>query len=261
MNASDTAQELNRRQERLVQSVMTDGFKSITALASDLGVSDMTIRRDVKKLAQGGLVRVVHGGASAIPRSEQAGYEDRAISHAEAKRSIGRAAAQLVEAHETIAVDAGTSAHEVTVALVGGFEGSIVTCSVPVFQSLMSERGIHVIGTGGDLYRDSRALVGPAAVETISELRFRTAFIGASAADARGMYVAADLERPTKTALMEGADRVVAVLDSSKFAASAPVRLCTWSQVDVLVTEAEPSPVVARALEEAGVELVVSTAG
>lgn len=258
MDWSDGEPSRIPRHDRILAALRETGFQSVADLAAGMQVSDMTIRRDLRKLESAGELRVVHGGASVLPQPSAPAYEVRAVEHARAKRSIGRAAAALVDADDTIGVDAGTSAHELAEALPVDFSGSVVTCSVPVIVTVLGREAAHLIGTGGDLYRPSKAFVGPAAVESIERLRCKTAFIGAGAADARGLYVAADIERPTKRALMDGADRVVALLDSSKFHSSAPVRLCTWDEIDVLVTEQAPPPAVEAALRDAGVEVRLS---
>lgn len=246
------------RHGRILEALRQTGFQSVSSLAAELEVSDMTIRRDLRKLEQAGELRIVHGGASLRPQTVAEGYEARAVEHAQAKQAIGRRGAQLVASTDTIGVDAGTTAHELAAALDNTFVGSVVSYSVPVIAEISRREGVHLIGTGGDLYRPSQAFVGPAAVESIDRLRLRIAFVGAGGADDRGLYVAADIERPTKRALMRGADQVVVLLDSSKFDSSAPVRLCTWDEVDILITDTEPSLIMNRMLRDAAVEVILA---
>lgn len=244
------------RHRRLLEVLRLTGFQSVSALARQLQVSDMTVRRDLRKLQESGAVRVVHGGASLPPGSTTNGYDVRAIEHAAAKHAVAGVAAALVSPDDTIGIDGGTTTFEVAAALPPTFAGSVVTASVPVIQLLSQRDRIHLVAVGGDLYRASQAFVGPAAVSAIGGLRFRTLFLGASAADDRGLYVAADIERPSKLALMAAADRVVVLLDASKFTSFAPVRLCPWSDVDTLVCDIEPRAEITRALAVADVELL-----
>lgn len=251
-------ERLSPRHGRILEVLRETGFQSVTELATDLAVSDMTIRRDLRKLESAGELRVVHGGASLMPAEFGAGYAVRAVDHARGKQAIGRAAARVVGTADAIAIDAGTTAHELATALDATFAGSIVTCSVPVIQSVLPRDQVHLIGTGGDLYRASQAFVGPAAVESIDRLRCKTAFIGAAGADELGIYVAADIERPTKRALMRSSDHIVTLLDNSKFGSSAPVRLCSWSEIDLLITDESPSPQIAQSLATANVEVRIA---
>jgi DeoR/GlpR family transcriptional regulator of sugar metabolism len=246
------------RHTRILNALRQTGFQSVSALAAELDVSDMTIRRDLRKLEEAGELRVVHGGASLRPSTVAEGYEARAVEHAQAKQAIGRVAAGLIATDETIGIDAGTTTHELAAALDDNFAGSVVTCSVPVIHAMAQRERVHLIGTGGDLYRASQAFVGPAAVESIERLRFKTVFIGAGGADERGLYVAADIERPTKRALMRGADRVVVLLDSSKFESFAPVRLCTWEEIDLLITDQEPPGSIRQTLCDAEADVITA---
>ena len=137
-------------------------------------------------------------------------------------------------------------------ALPDSFRGTVVTHSIPVMQ-LMLTRGLgRVVGLGGELLPESQAFVGPRTVEAVAGLRVQTLFLGAAAADERGIYVSTDNERPTKLALMSIADRVVLLIDSSKFLASAAVHLCGWADVSAVVTDAPPPDDILQRLPRLG---------
>src|SRR5947199_3861742 len=95
----------------------------------------------------------------------------------------------------------------------------------------------RVVGLGGELSVDSQAFGGPRAVEAVAGLRAQTFLLGAAAADERGVYVATDIERPIKLALMAIADEVALVADHTKFTSPAPVLLCEWGQISRVVTD------------------------
>lgn len=230
-----------QRRRTILSAVGDAGFVSVTELTRRLGVSDMTVRRDLRKLAHQGKVRIVHGGVSALTTSPHSpAFTGRAEEHAAGKRAIGEAVARELSMRATIAVDAGTTTYAVVQALPDDFRGTVVTHSIPVMQ-LMLTRGLgRVVGLGGELLAESQAFVGPRTVEATAGLRVQTLFLGAAAADDRGIYVSTDNERPTKLALMSIADRVVLLIDSSKFLASAPVHLCGWDDIAAVVTDASP---------------------
>lgn len=247
------------RRQWIVETLNAQGFISVAELVGRLGVSDMTVRRDLRKLEEAGDVRVVRGGVH-LPAADgrRGSFAGRASANAEAKRAVALSAGQLIAEDDAIALDAGTTVGGLTDALPEGFAGSVVTHSVPVIQELLVRGEPRVIGLGGDLYPVSKAFVGPMTVDAASRVRVRTFFLGAAALDARGVYVDSDVERPTKHALMEVADRVVLLADASKFTTSAPVRLCDFADIDVLVTDAEPPPDVHAALAEHAVTLRVA---
>jgi DeoR/GlpR family transcriptional regulator of sugar metabolism len=249
------------RRQMIMEALRESGFVSVTDLTRRLGVSDMTIRRDLRKLEQQGEVRVVHGGVSALhgPLHNPA-FVSRANMDASAKRAIAEAARTLVAPTDTIAIDAGTTAYALAQALPEDFRGTVVTHSIPVIQLLLN-RGIgRVVGLGGELLVESQAFAGQMTVEAASGLRVRTLFLGAAAVDRRGVYVATDTERPTKLALMDIADEVVLLADHAKFATSAPVLLCSHERVDILVTDAPPPPAIAQHLGKTGTEIVIAQA-
>jgi len=249
------------RRRRILTAVGESGFVSVVDLARLLGVSDMTVRRDLRKLEHQEKVRVVHGGVSALSGSRHSpAFARRAGLQADSKRVIGAEAASSVARGATIAVDAGTTAYAVVQALPHTFTGTVVTHSVPVMQLLLTQGIGRVVGLGGELLAESQAFVGPRTVDATRGLRVQTLFLGAAAVDHRGIYVATDNERPTKLALMGIADRVVLVVDSGKFAASAAVLLCGWDEVSAVITEAQPPTPIAEQLGASGVLLHVATA-
>ncbi|MFR9778394.1 DeoR/GlpR family DNA-binding transcription regulator [Micromonospora sp. MS34] len=249
-----------QRRAQILEALRSTGFLSIADLSRDLGVSDMTVRRDLRRLAETAEVRLVRGGVS-LRRDNgmDPAYDTRAGKNAEAKRAIGRHAATLAKAGDAIIVDSGSTAFEVARALPAEFSGSIVTHSVPVVALLLNRPGARVVGLGGDLMSASQAFVGPMTVAGARLIRARTYFLGAAAIDERGVYVATDIERPTKDALMEAADEVVLVVDSSKFQTSAPVRMCGLDRLSMVITDQEPPVAAARRLREADVSVHVAT--
>lgn len=250
-----------QRRERILALMRVNGFQSVTQLVELLDVSDMTIRRDLRRLAELGEVRVVHGGAS-LPHAtlRSADFTKRGQYKQSAKQRIGRAALATVGPHATIGIDAGTTTFEIAAALPATFTGTVISHSVPVLQHMRTYAGARVIGLGGELLAWSQAFVGSAAISALAELHADTVFVGAAAVGASGLFVATDRERPTKRALMASTDRVVLLADRTKFSAAAPVRLCPWDEIDVLVTDEEPPAAIARSCAQAGVEIIVASA-
>lgn len=245
------------RREAIMRGLQASGFLSVTHLTHELGVSDMTVRRDLKRLAETGQVRVVHGGAS-LPHGtlRTADFTSRGERELRAKRRIAQLALGLVDAGTTIAIDAGTTPFELAAALPDTFAGTVITHSVPVLQHMLHVPAARVIGLGGELLAESQALVGALTVEALAGLHAEILFLGAAAVSRRGLFIATDVERYTKQSLMAAADRVVLLVDHTKFSAAAPVRLALLDQVDVLVTDAPLKPALRRVFEQARVTVV-----
>ncbi|MGH3659839.1 MAG: DeoR/GlpR family DNA-binding transcription regulator, partial [Micromonosporaceae bacterium] len=242
------------RRQRIITSLRASGFLSVAELARELAVSDMTVRRDLRRLAELGEVRMVHGGAS-LPHGtlQTPGFIARAGERAEPKRRIARQAAASIEATEAIAVDAGTTAYELAVALPEAYAGMVVTHSVPVISHLLHRPEVTVVGLGGELHPPSQAFVGSMTVEAARRLRVRTAFMAAAAVDPDGVYVHADAERETKLALMDIAETVVLLAGREKFRRAGPMLLCGLERIDNLITDAPPTEALAQRLDAQGV--------
>jgi DeoR family fructose operon transcriptional repressor len=246
------------RRRTILEALRTSGFVSVADLTRELGVSDMTIRRDLRKLEQSGEVRVVRGGVS-VPHGplHAPAFVSRAGIASAAKRLIAETAVELIGPTDTVAIDAGTTTYALAEALPENFRGSVVTHSVPVIQLMLNRGTGRIVGLGGDVLPESQAFVGPMTVDATARLRVRTLFLGAAAADDRGVYVATDIERPTKQALIDIADQVVLLADHTKFTTSAPVLLCPWDHITTVVTDRAPSPSIRDQLAKSHVTLAL----
>lgn len=246
----------NDRRGKILARVQRFGFCSIADIAGELGVSEMTVRRDVRRLARDGELRVVHGGVSLRQSTARTSeFSTRAEVNSDAKHRIAQAAATLVHAGDVIAVDAGTTAYAVVTQLADDFAGSVVTHSIPVLHHIQHMPSIRVTGVGGQLYAPSQAFAGPTTVEQLAGLRVRLFFLGVAAIDELGVYVEADIERTVKQALIDAADKVIIVADHSKFDHNAPVRLTGFDQIDRLITDIKPPNKIEAKLRENGVQL------
>jgi DeoR/GlpR family transcriptional regulator of sugar metabolism len=240
------------RRSWILSTLQAAGFVSITDLARELEVSQMTIRRDLHALEGDGHVRMVHGGASltpSAPRStkfwddEQDGARDR----------VGRSAAGLVGPTDTIAIDAGPTAHALARALPKDFGGCVITHSMSVLQLLADRPSVRVVALGGEMLSDRRAFVGPTTEAAVTELRVRTFFLSPSAVDARGTYSGSPAEASVQRRLMGIADQVVLVSTAEAFYTSAPARIAPLGRLRAWVADRWPPTDLTDALKQAGV--------
>src|SRR6266487_3644197 len=171
----------DQRQERILGEVARNGGARVSELTELLGVSDMTVRRDLDTLARRGLVRKVHGGAT-LPRrgsSDEPGFEAKSGQERPAKDAIARRAAEFVEPGTAVAVTAGTTTHALAHYLARVPELTVVTNSLPVAEVLdASGRPDQTVVLSGGIRTPSDALVGPVAVRAIRSLHVDWAFMG-----------------------------------------------------------------------------------
>ncbi len=249
------------RAEAIVAEVQRAGFASITVLSKDLGVSDMTIRRDVRRLSESGELRMVHGGVSLPHGLLRTGtYAGRAETEAEAKRAIADAAADLLGPGDSVVIDSGTTCFAVAAALPRDFYGTVITHSVPVLQQMLVAAPATVLCLGGELLAESQVLIGPRTTAAANEITSDVLLLGANSVDSSGIYLMGDRELMVKRSFMEGATKVVLLVDGSKLTRSAPVRLAGLDEIDVLVTSGRVPDTLRTACSEHRVEVVEAKA-
>lgn len=249
----------DERAAAILAEVQRSGFASITALSDALAVSDMTIRRDVRRLAREGELRIVHGGVS-LPHGtlRTATFAGRAEQEAGAKQRIAEAAVALLSPNATIAIDSGTTGYAVAAALPRDFHGSVITHSVPVLQQMLNYPHATVICLGGELLAESQVLIGPRTTAAAQSLAVDTFFLGANSVDQRGIYLRGDRERPVKAALMANSARVVLLADGTKLTHTAPVHLADLDAISTLITNGPVPQELKRRCAELGVEIILA---
>jgi DeoR/GlpR family transcriptional regulator of sugar metabolism len=230
------------RQSLILQAVRSDGSARVSDLTQQLGVSDMTIRRDLEVLARDGLVEKVHGGA-VLPgshNSHEPGFEDRLVLERPEKSSIARAAAGLVRPGTAVAISAGTTTFALAQCLLDVPGLTIVTNSLRVANLFGGARGpdvASVLLTGG-MRTAADALVGPVADLTIRSLLFDTLFLGCNGIDPEvGLTTPNLAEAETNRALIKVARRVVVLADHTKWGVVSLASFAALEDIDVLVTD------------------------
>lgn len=246
------------RETAIMAEVQRSGFASVSALSAAFAVSDMTIRRDVRKLADQGELRVVHGGVS-LPHGalDAITFSGRADEEAEGKRLIADVALSMIGPQASVAFDSGTTCFAVAAGLQKGFRGCVITHSVPVLQQMLNQPEATVIGLGGELLAESQVLIGAATTAAAASLSIDTLFLGANSVDHRGVYLRGSRERPVKVALMASSSRVVLLVDGTKLTHTAPVRLAELEAISTLITNGPVPAPLSRTCAARGVELIV----
>jgi DeoR/GlpR family transcriptional regulator of sugar metabolism len=250
------------RRDRLVQFITEQGYCTITELSKAFDVSEMTIRRDVLRLTEQGKVRGFRGGVGSLSKQDMEGsdYHLRDMKMADAKRAIALRAIESVGAGSVVAIDAGTTTRQVAELLPPDRSVTVVTHSFPVVSSLIGRTGIDVMCLGGLLHPESLSFDGPATLAAISSLRVGTFFLAASGVGERGAFCGNGFDAITKRALIEVAEQVVLLADSSKFYASAMVKICDWDAIDRIVIDDGITEEQQRMLEQQDVDVVAVAA-
>jgi len=254
------------RRLRLLTAIRQRGFCSSAELSQRLRVSEMTIRRDIRRLAEQGLVRAVHGGASAAPAPAEAAYAGtdfhvRAQQRAAVKRQLAQHAVRLIEPGAVIGLDAGTTGLELARVLPGDQRLTVVTHSLPVMAALAAQPGLEVIGLGGVFHHQTQSFTGPASLAALEHLRLRRFFLAASGIQGGAVLCANPFDSEVKRALIAIAEEVILVTDSSKFGRTAMTRVASLRQVRTAVVDSGISAEDERALRTMVAEVIVVPLG
>jgi DeoR/GlpR family transcriptional regulator of sugar metabolism len=240
------------RQAWMLSTLRAVGFLSVADLARQLGVSQMTIRRDLHSLQAAGQVRLVHGGASLAPRElRRAAFPE--AEQTEVQQRVARHAAGLVGCRDTVAIDAGPIGLAVARALPPSFTGCVITHSMPALAFLTRERAGRVVALGGEYLPARAAFVGPTTEAAVAQLRARTFFVSPPAVDSRGLYAQSPAEASVQRRLMDIADDVVLVASHEAFGTSAPALVGPLDRLTAIVCDRRPPAELASALGRAGV--------
>lgn len=233
-----------QRREHILTALKTTGAVRATELTDELGVSEMTIRRDIADLAARGLLRKVHGGAiPAQTTAHEPAFATKVGLAATQKRMIANAAATLIEPGSSIALSAGTTIHLLATVIAIAPELrplTVVTNSLPVADTLFNAPGeLEVILTGGSR-TPSDALVGPITVATLDQLHVDKLFLGVHGIDeTAGLTTPNILEAETNRMLAAAAGHTVVIADSSKWGTVGLSRIMPLHDVDTLVTDGD----------------------
>lgn len=251
-----------QRQAYILDRVRDAGGIRVADLVEELGVSDMTIRRDLDVLANHGVIEKVHGGATAI--QQRAAYEPGFVAksgrQAQEKEAIAGTAATLVQPGTAIGLSAGTTTHALARRLVDIPALTVVTNSIWV-ADVLHKHGTSdqtVVLTGGRR-TPSDALVGPFAVAALRTVHLDQVFMGVHGLDVKaGLTTPNLMEAETDRALVEAGRRLVVIADHTKWGAVGISSIARLDQIDVLVTDAGMPPSARSVLSEQVGELLVA---
>ena len=247
MEGSDLTGEtmlIAERRQHILTLVQRQGRVLTADLAISLGISRITIRKDLEFLQDHGLIRRSHGGALALPVK---GWSDLSLSdkeklHVHEKQRIAKAAVKYVTEGQSIILDSGSTTNAVARALRHFTRLTVITNGVNIAAEL-STTDFEIILTGGALRKNSYSLVGPLAEEVVRSMRADILFLGADGLDLdTGISTPDVLESRVGRAMVDAAKTIIAVVDSSKFGRQSLASIIPLSRVDVVITDTNLDP-------------------
>ncbi|WP_030917767.1 DeoR/GlpR family DNA-binding transcription regulator [Streptosporangium amethystogenes] len=230
-----------QRQQAILERVRSRGGVRVADLVRELGVSDMTIRRDLEVLSERGLVEKVHGGATAAGSgsTEEPGFAAKSARQQAEKETIARQAARLVRPATAIALSAGTTTWTLAHHVTDVPELTVITNSIRIADVFhRSPRADRTVVLTGGVRTPSDALVGPVAVTAIRGLHVDTLFLGVHGMSARAGFTTPNLlEAETNRELVASARRLVVLADHTKWGTVGISTIAELAQAHIVVTD------------------------
>ncbi|MGI4829548.1 MAG: DeoR/GlpR family DNA-binding transcription regulator [Janthinobacterium lividum] len=254
-----------KRAKEILRLLLSHGRTSVDELTELFATSPASIRRDLVRLEEQGLVHRTHGGAMLAgqiyePFRFDASFHVREERFAPEKQRIALAAAELVRENETIGFTAGTTTTQVARSLRLRSGLHIVTNAVNIAMELSSSNGLETTLTGGCMrWPGAFSLVGPTALESLNAVVMDRVFVGVCGIDVNfGATTIESDEAAAHRAMSRRGKQIIVVADSSKVGMASPAVICAASDVDVLVTDDGISKEFVKTFEAAGIQVVVA---
>lgn len=250
----------NPRQNDLLNEVRARGSVSVEALADKFGVTLQTVRRDVQRLAEAGLLARFHGGVR-VPSSttENIAYRQRQALHADGKARIAKAVAARIPSGCSLILNLGTTTEAVARELLHHKGLRVITNNLNVATILSDNPDCELVMVGGTVRSRDRGVVGEAAVDFIRQFKVDIGLVGISGIEADGSLRDFDYrEVMVARTIIEHSREVWLAADHSKFNRPAMAEVASLPKIDILFTDGQPPDPYPQLLHDAGVELVVA---
>lgn len=251
---------IDERRQHILAQIQRDGRVLISDLSKDLGISRITIRKDLDYLASKGLVLRSHGGALST-RNQSSALLDPSLHEKEQKRAeeklrIAKAAASLVTEGMCIMLDSGTTTTAIARELRQFSHLTVITNAMNIATDL-ADTDFDVILTGGSLRKNSFSLVGPLTEDMLHTVCADILFLGVDGFDVKaGVTTPNLLESRVNRGMVDVAARVIAVCDSTKFSRRSLALIVPPSAIDTVITDTQIADADVEALTSAGVEVI-----
>jgi DeoR family transcriptional regulator of aga operon len=258
------SESIDRRSEQIVKFLLKTGTATIDELLAVAGSSAPSIRRDLARLESRGLIRRTHGGATLVepmlyePFRYDSSFLAREQRFAVEKRRIGLAAAELVQAGETVGLTAGATTTHVDRSLRHRDKIQVITNAINIGMELCNQPGIRTCLTGGVVtWAWSFSLTGNAALTFLDNVYMDRVFLSVTGLDAeRGATTLETDEALIYRKMLKQSKQVIVTTDSSKLGKVSPAFICPCNEIHILITDAGATAEVIAPFERQGIRVI-----
>lgn len=244
------------RKQQILSLLKRDGQVVAKDVSQSIGVSEDTIRRDLREMAKDGLLQRVHGGA--LPASPAvADFAGRERLTPEGKIAIGRAAAKMIQAGQVVILDGGTTARQVARHLSQDLKATIITHSPTIALELVNHPGVEVLLIGGRLFKHSVVAVGAVAAKAIAQVHADTFFMGVTGVHPKTGLTTGDYEEAAiKRALSHAAAETIVLASSEKLNAASAYEVVPLAEISGIITERSADAALTSPYEQLGIAVI-----
>jgi len=248
------------RHQFILEKLKKEGKVNIIDLVEQMGVSGVTIRKDLKLLEDKSLLYRTHGGGSVHnPYATERLADEKELVNSDEKRKIAKAANDLIDQAESIMISSGTTAYEFARALHPAMQLTVITPALKVALALSNRPNIEVLQLGGLVRQNTSSVSGAHALQILKDISCNTLFMGVSGIDFDfGVSIAYLSEVALHQKMIETAQTVVILADSTKFDRRGLGRVCSLEQVQYIVTDNKISKNSIQALEDRGIKVIIA---
>ncbi|QQN74347.1 DeoR/GlpR family DNA-binding transcription regulator [Croceicoccus sp. YJ47] len=255
------------REEAILAALGRSGFVSYRDLEANLDASPATIRRDLSRMEEQGLLSRVHGGARAtrsegdseVPTLSLRGtpFEKSIAQNLAAKRAIGKAAAALCEAGEGVIIDGGSTTYHMCPHL-SGLGLQVLTNSLHIVNALLPQEGTTLLVPSGTIFREQNIILAPGGEDSMPRFHASKLFMGAASIGPQGIAQTDTVLVASQRRFIKRAEKIVVLVDSHKFEASSGAIVCGLDEIDTVVSDANIKGEICAMLEDKNIELIVA---
>jgi DeoR/GlpR family transcriptional regulator of sugar metabolism len=244
------------RKREILALLKRNGQVIAKEVSRSMRVSEDTIRRDLREMAQEGLLQRVHGGA--LPASPAIrDFAGRESITTEGKKAIGSAAAKMIRPGQVVILDGGTTAREIARHIPLELQATIVTHSPTIALELVNHPHVEVIVIGGQLFKHSLVAVGAEAIEAIARIHADTYFMGVTGVHPKTGLTTGDYEEAAvKRALSHAAAETIVLASSEKLNAASPYSVVPLAEIGGILTERATPAALTRPYEKMKIPVI-----
>lgn len=260
-SASKRVTGTSERREQIIQRLRQQGSVQVNDLSVLFGVSTVTIRNDLAFLEKQGIAVRAYGGAlicdSNTPGVEPS-VEDKSSLNTAVKRSIAKAAAEMIKPGHRVILDSGTTTYEIARLMRQHTDVIAMTNGMNVASALLEAEGVELLMTGGHLRRQSLSFYGDQAEQSLQNYHFDMLFLGVDAIDLeRGVSTHNEDEARLNRRMCEVAERIIVVTDSSKFNRSCLHKIIDTQRIHTIIVDEGIPAECLQELHRSGVEVII----